>query len=139
MCILPNSGALRTCHRVVVRKKILHHHQLYINRPDPVPFMSVSVDTSDHIYDDFLCLLFLHPHRETSVLPNEIPEVSGQFRFLRSPYLTNIKGLVRLILSKVSDMRISIPIDYRISFVLDTLRHFYLLPSFSSSVFCNDT
>ncbi len=66
-----------TVGRVVVRKKILHYHQLYINRPDPIVFLSVTVNTSGHIYDDFSRLLFLHTHRETSVLVNEIPETSG--------------------------------------------------------------
>ena len=59
--------------RVVVKKKILHHHQLYINLPDPISFLSITVDTSGHIYDDFRRLSFLHDHRETSVLSNEIP------------------------------------------------------------------
>ena len=47
-------GALR----VVTRKKIIHYHQLYINRPEPIAFMPVAVDTSGHIYDDFSRLLF---------------------------------------------------------------------------------
>jgi hypothetical protein len=59
---------------VVVKKRILHYRQLYINRPDPTAFMSVTVDNSDRIYDDFSRLLFLHTHRETSSLTNEIPE-----------------------------------------------------------------
>jgi len=42
-------GALRA----VVRKKILRYRQLCINRPDPVAFMTVGVDTSVLIYDDF--------------------------------------------------------------------------------------
>ena len=45
-------GALRA----VTRKKILHYRQLYIDRPDPIVFMPVAVDTSDRIYDDFLRL-----------------------------------------------------------------------------------
>ena len=97
--------------RVVVRKKILHYYQLYINRPDPITFIPVAVDTSDHIYDDFSRLLFLHAHRETSALANEIPEESGQFRFLRAAWLGNIKGSVGLILVKGSTMRISIQLD----------------------------
>jgi hypothetical protein len=36
-----------------------------------------------YIYDDFSRLFFLHVNRETSVLTNEIPEESDQFRFLR--------------------------------------------------------
>ena len=70
--------------RTVVRKKILHY---------------------------FLRLLFLHAHREASALATEIPEESGQFRFLHAACLPNIKGSVGLILAKASTMRISIPLD----------------------------
>ena len=48
--------------------------------------MPVTVDTSGRIYDDFSRLLFLHAHREASVLPNELPEESDQFRFLRAAF-----------------------------------------------------
>jgi hypothetical protein len=58
---------------VMVRKKIIHYRQLYIDRPEPIAFMTVVVDTTDHIYDDFLCLLFLHDHCEGSDLTNDIP------------------------------------------------------------------
>ena len=97
--------------RVAARKKIIHYHQLYIDRPDPIAFMPVAVDTSGRIYDDFLRLLFLHAHREASALANEIPEETGTFRFLRAACLANIKGQVGLILAKASTMRISIPLD----------------------------
>ena len=97
--------------KVVVRNKIIHYHQLYLDHPEPIAFMPVPVDTSDHISDDFLRLIFLHVHRETLVLPNDIPEESGHFRFLRATCLVNIKGSVGLILAKSSVMRISIPID----------------------------
>ena len=63
-------GALRA----VARKKILHYRQLYIDRPEPIAFMPVAVDTSVLIYDDFLRLLFLYAHREASALVNEIPQ-----------------------------------------------------------------
>jgi hypothetical protein len=124
--------------REVARKKILHYRQLYINRPDPIVFLPVVVDTTGHIYDDFSRLLFLHTNREPSDLDNEITEESDQFRFLRPSYHDNIKGSVGLILVKVSTMRIYIPIDfhlgllyhYRVSFVRDVLFHFELLPSF---------
>ncbi len=97
--------------RKVVRKKILHGLQLYINRPDPIPFLPPPVDTTGRLYDDFSRLLFLHVHREASTLVNEIPEESDQFRFLRVTCYANIKGSVGLILAKASDMRISIPLD----------------------------
>ncbi len=83
-------GALRE----VVRKKILHYHQLYINRPDPISSLPVVVDTTGRLYDDFSRLLFLHTHREPSDLTNDISEESDQFHFLRVVYHANIKGSV---------------------------------------------
>jgi hypothetical protein len=95
----------------VVRKKILHYRQLYINRPDPISFLPVAVDTTDHIYDDFSRLLFLHANREESDLSDEIPEESDQLRFLCTVFYVNIKVSVGLILAKDSAMRISIPLE----------------------------
>ncbi len=95
----------------MARKKILHYRQLYIDRPEAIAFMPVTVDTSVHIYDDFLRLQFFHAHREASAIANDIPEESGHFRFLHAACLANIKGSVGLILAKSSDMRISIPLD----------------------------
>ncbi len=60
-------------HSLVTRKKILHYRQLYVDRPEPIAFMPVAVDTGDCIYDDFSLLLFLHAHREASALANELP------------------------------------------------------------------
>ena len=88
--------------------------------------MPVAVDTSGRIYDEFLRLLFLHDHREASALANDIPEESGQFRFLRTDCLVNIKGSVGLILAKTSAMRISIPLDL-------SSRSFIPLPCFIHS------
>jgi hypothetical protein len=91
------------------REKILHYHQLYINRPDhSISFIPVAVDTTGLIYDDFSHLSFLHPNRETSALDNEIPD---QFRYLRVDSYPNFKGSVGLILVKTSDMRISVPFN----------------------------
>ena len=74
--------------------------------------MSVAVDTSGRIYDDFSRLLFLHAHREASALANELSEESGQFRFLCATCLVNnLKGSVGMILAKASAMRISISLD----------------------------
>jgi hypothetical protein len=49
--------------KAVARKRIIHYRQLYIDRPEPIAFMPVAVDTSGRIYADFLRLLFLHAHR----------------------------------------------------------------------------
>ena len=115
-------GTLRT----VARAKIRHYRQLYINRPEPMAFMPGAVDTAGRIYDDFSRLLFLHAHREASALANELPEESEQFRFLRTACFPNIKGSVRLILTKASAMRISIPLDL-------SSRPFIPLPRFMRS------
>ena len=67
-----------------VRIKIGHYRQLFLNRPDPIAFFPLAVDTqSDRLYDDFIHLLFLYVQCEESVLVNELPEESDQFRFLR--------------------------------------------------------
>jgi hypothetical protein len=84
----------------VVSDKIRNYRQIYLNRPDPIAFKSVTVDTSDHIYDNFIRQLFLHTHREVSALVNKLPEESFQFHFLRDTFLTNLKGSVGLILTK---------------------------------------
>jgi hypothetical protein len=46
-------GALRE----VVRKKILHYHQLYINRPDPIVFLPVVVDCMMILVVYYFCTL----------------------------------------------------------------------------------
>jgi hypothetical protein len=63
-----SDGDLKT----VTMAKIIHYRQLYLNRPDPIAFMPVTVDTSGRIYDDFSRLLFLHIHSESSALVNEL-------------------------------------------------------------------
>ena len=60
--------------KTVVRIKIRHYHNLYLNRPDPIAFIPLVEDTTGHLYDDFVCLLFLYAHREASVLVNELSE-----------------------------------------------------------------
>jgi len=60
--------------KAVARAKVLHYQQLYINRPDPIPFIPVVVDTEDRIYDDFGRLLFMHDHREAYALANKLPD-----------------------------------------------------------------
>ena len=60
----------------VVRIKIRHYSNLYLNRPDPIAFIPLVVDTTGRLYDDFIRLFFLHSHHEASVLANELSEES---------------------------------------------------------------
>ena len=62
----------------MVRIKIRHYRNLYLNHPDPIAFIPLAVDATGRMYDEFIRLLFLHTHRETSALGNELPEESDQ-------------------------------------------------------------
>ena len=68
----------------VVRIKISHWRNLYLNLPDPIAFLPLSVDTTGRMYHEFIRLIFLHSHREASVLANELSEESDQFHFLHA-------------------------------------------------------
>ena len=72
--------------------------------------MPLAVDTSGRLYDDFIRLFLLYVHREEFALDHELSEESDQFRFLHTTCLTNLKGSVGLIMSKTTDMWISIPL-----------------------------
>jgi hypothetical protein len=95
----------------VVRIKTRHYRNLYLNHPDAIAFIPLDVDTTGRMYEEFIRFLFLHTHRETSALANELTEESDQFRFLRASCFANLKGEVGLIMAKASAMRISIPLD----------------------------
>ena len=94
-----------------IRIKIRHYRNLYLNHPDPIVFIPLTVDTTGRMYDEFIRLLFLHTHRETSTLANELAQESDQFRFLHASCFANLKGAVGLIMAKASTMWISIPLD----------------------------
>jgi hypothetical protein len=66
----------------VVRMKIRHYRQIYEDRSNPIVFLTITVSTSGRVYEDFPRLIFLHSHREASILAGELPEESEQFRFL---------------------------------------------------------
>jgi hypothetical protein len=50
------------------RIKIRFYRQIYVDRTGPIVFLSVVVITSGRVYEDFTRLLFLHTHREPSIL-----------------------------------------------------------------------
>ena len=66
-----------------VRTKIRNYQRIYLDHLDPIVFLPLVVNTSGWICEDFILFLFLHVHRESSGLSNELPEESDQFRFLR--------------------------------------------------------
>jgi hypothetical protein len=62
-----------------VRMKIRHNRQIYVDRPDPIVFLSITVRTSGRVYEHFARLLSLHTYREDSILAGELPEESGVY------------------------------------------------------------
>ncbi len=74
------------------RMKIRYYRQIYADRPDPIVFLPITVSTSGRVYEDLARLLFLHAHREASILDGELPEESEQFGFLRASRLANLSS-----------------------------------------------
>jgi hypothetical protein len=89
-------------------------------------FLSITVNTSGRVYEDFTRLFFFHVYREASILVGELPDESEQFRFLRVSRLSNLKDSVCLILTKSSSIRVTIPIHL-------STRSFIPLPRFLNS------
>ncbi len=56
------------------RMKIRDYRQIYVDSPDPIVFLTVSVNTSGRFYEDFTRLFFLDTHREGSILSRELPD-----------------------------------------------------------------
>ncbi len=62
----------RWVYTAIGRIKIRHYRNFDLNRPDPIAFIPLAVDTTGRLYDDSIRLLFLHSDRETSALANEV-------------------------------------------------------------------
>ncbi len=57
-------------------------HKFVPDRSDPIVFLTVVVNTSGHVYEDFTRLFFFHTYREDSIFVGELSKKSDQFRFL---------------------------------------------------------
>jgi hypothetical protein len=134
-----SDGALKN----TVRKKILHYLgdlPLYVDLFDPIVFIHFTVNTSTHIYDDCLCLLFLDVHHKHSSLTGEMTE-SDQFLFLCSTYLSTLRSLW-FDLGQRFGMRVTIPLDLSTWSFIPLLSHSscppssYSFPSLISSMLC---
>ncbi len=86
--------------------KIRHYRNLYLNRPDPIAFIPLAVDTTGRMYDEFIRILFFHAHCEGSFWIMNCQRNRTSF-----DSFTNLKGVVGLIMTKSSDIRISIHVD----------------------------
>jgi len=70
--------------RAVVRKKILHYSQLYINVLTLLLLCQSQLTLQSVTTMTLVVLVFLHTHREASTLANELPEESLSGRLSRS-------------------------------------------------------
>ena len=55
----------RSLNEVTDDKIRKYHTDYYNNPPTPISFMTTIPSTSGRIHSEFVCLLFLQPHRET--------------------------------------------------------------------------
>jgi hypothetical protein len=58
---------------VRIRIKIRDYRQIYEDRSDPIVFLSVSVNSSGLVYEDFTRLFFLYTDRRVRTLTGELP------------------------------------------------------------------
>jgi hypothetical protein len=79
------------------RLKIRHYRQIYTDRPDPIVFLSIVVNTSGRVYEDFSRLLFLPTHRETSILVGELPIDLSTWSFIPLPRFFNSRRVSPLL------------------------------------------
>jgi hypothetical protein len=66
----------------VVRNKIRRYRQIYEDSPDPIVFLSVTVITSGHVYEDFTRMIFLYVYHEVSILDGELPQPQESDHFV---------------------------------------------------------
>ena len=74
-----------------VSNKIIHY--MYEDKGDRVVFLSITVNTSDHLCDNFVCFLFLYPWSPAVRLVSwpENCQDSDRFHFRRPVCLENLK------------------------------------------------
>ena len=99
-----------------VTYKIRKYHSDYNNNPpNSISFMSMITSTSERLHSEFVCLLFLQPHRETSlffaVSGVHLPQHHrDQFHF-RCVFSSQFKSKIGNILDKTAELQIILNID----------------------------
>ena len=128
---------------VAARQKINKHRDLYANNRN-ITFMPAITSTSSRMHGEFLRLLFLQAHRETTAHFTAIGMPAQQhcdaFRFRRAAFYNGLKSKVGLAAAKTAAMRINLNIDgcgvvappvhssLRAPLLLDNLAHNLPLP-----------
>jgi hypothetical protein len=95
---------------VAAQRKTNACKQTYADNQN-ISFLPVIMSTSNHMHDEFLCLLFLQAHRETEAhfttdgMPLQRNQ-SESFRFKRAAFYQGLKSKVGLAAAKAAALRI---------------------------------
>ena len=94
------------------------------NPPSSVAFMPIIASTSGRLHSEFVRLLFLQAHRETDRFfaasgVQLAQSTSGQFRFKRAAFSSQLRFKVGNILAKAAALRITLNVDLNVDGVLE--------------------
>jgi hypothetical protein len=109
-----------------------------MNYWEPIAFLSVEVDTSDRVYDDFSRLLFQYVNREASLCLTQYRKNRINFVFFGLPTMLTLRGQWGWFWRKIRSWGFLYRVichlgrlyHYLVLFVRDVLFHFYILPLF---------
>jgi hypothetical protein len=102
--------------RLAAQRKINSYRQHYADNQN-ISFLPAIMTTSSRMHGEFLRLLFLQAHRETTAhfiatgLPSQQNRSDNAFRFKRAAFYMGLKSKVGLVAAKASALRINLNIQ----------------------------
>ena len=102
--------------RLASHRKINSYRQHYADNQN-ISFFPAIMTTSSRMHGEFLRLLFLQAHRETTAhfiatgLPSQQTRSDNAFRFKRAAFYMGLKSKVGLVAAKASALRINLNIQ----------------------------
>ena len=102
--------------RIAAQRKIAAYQQQYADNQN-ISFLPAIMSTSNRMHGEFLRLLFLQAHRETTAhfiatgLPSQQTRSDNAFRFKRAAFYMGLKSKVGLVAAKASALRINLNIQ----------------------------
>ena len=102
--------------RVAAQRKTNAYKQTYADNQN-ISFLPAIMSTSNRMHGEFLRLLFLQAHRETTAhfiatgLPSQQNRSDNAFRFKRAAFYMGLKSKVGLVAAKASALRINLNIQ----------------------------
>ena len=101
---------------IAAQRKLNSYRQQYADNQN-ISFLPAIMTTSSRIHGEFLRLLFLQAHRETTAhfiatgLPSQQNRSDNAFRFKRAAFYMGLKSKVGLVAAKASALRINLNIQ----------------------------